>query len=601
MPDDRRNLWLLDVAVLVLAALLFGLGTQSQLWDRDEPRYAEASRQMLLHGDLVEPQFNGEPRNQKPPGIYWLQSASYAMFGVNEMAARLPAVLFSAFTCLMIFRFVRIRTGRLRAAWLGVAAFALCPMTMIQAGAATTDAVLLALITFMLLGWFRLTASGPPLPRTHRAVAWCAWYAALAFSLLIKFPVPVASLGMAGILYYGTDWRELRRLWNIVRRDTVFHAGGLALLVVVLAPWLIAALQLPDNRYLRTLIFREIMERAASGQEGHSGPFFYYLIVLPILWLPWPLLLWLSWRRVPELLDRAATRWLACAAAGTVIIFSAVSTKLPHYVYPAYPPLAMLVGVALDRSLSRHAGIGPTIVRLRDGWGWWRQAARVSVTVVCWLTVVAGVALPAVVFALRMDALLPAVALAGLTLIVAADAVAVGVFTRNWHRVVAGAAVGTLLFCLVGRGLAMPAFDAAKPARAVAAAMHAVDPDIEGEPLHCLGYAEDSLAFYTHCQLIWQRKLPRRDTVEFWQWVDHTAAESPKHRAWLLVQTVPPADGRDEAWPSLQDSQAAFEAANVPLRATRLCRIGPFLHYNRGNDLVFGLELWLFERDATAP
>ncbi|MGE0431341.1 MAG: ArnT family glycosyltransferase [Planctomycetota bacterium] len=603
MINDRSPL-LHDIAVFVLAALLFAAGTTSQLWDRDEPRYAEASRQMLQTGDAIVPTFNWQPRYKKPPATYWLQAAAYAAFGVHEFAARLPAVLFSALTCLLIFRFVRRRTGRLRAAWLAVAAFALCPMTMIQSGAATTDAVLLALLTALLLGWLALTEA-PPVPATvaasrldYRQQArhsgrWLAWYALLAAALLVKFPVPLGVLGITGILYYGTDWHALRRLYRQVRSEILSHLSGIGVVILLVGLWVIAAQERTHGDFLRELIFNEVINRAAVEQEGHKGPLVYYLIVLPLLWLPWPLLLWLSWRRVPELLDRTATRWLVCIAAGTMLIFSVVSTKLPHYVYPAYPPLAMLVGCALDRALGRHAGSGPAIVRMRDGWGWWRQFARVSVSVICWITVVAGLLLPAAVLVMALDSLLlPAVA-CSLALIVAADRVACGMWGRHWPRIIGGATIGTLLFCGLARTFAVTAFDDYKPGRAIGAALQAAAPGAEGEDLHCFGYREDSLVFYTHCRKVDHNAAAWRE-LPFWEWFSETAAASETHRAFALIELLPDEHG---AWPSVLDSATpVVHESHLRGRFTRLCRVGPFLHYNRGHNNRFMLELWICTR-----
>ena len=102
-------------ALLFAGCVLFHVtGTRSlPLIDRDEPRFAEASREMTEHGDYVVPYFNNQRRLDKPPLTYWAQTASYRIFGENDFAARSPSALAAALTALLIFAWGRRIGGAL--------------------------------------------------------------------------------------------------------------------------------------------------------------------------------------------------------------------------------------------------------------------------------------------------------------------------------------------------------------------------------------------------------------------------------------------------------------------------------------------------------
>ena len=125
--------------------------------DRDEPRFAEASREMRERSDFVVPYFNNKYRFDKPPFIYWTQIASYRLFGENDFAARLPSGIAAALTALLLFGWGR-RLGGERVGWWAAIIFSLCFQTFIHARAAVADMWLVFFVTAAFWAGYELIA-----------------------------------------------------------------------------------------------------------------------------------------------------------------------------------------------------------------------------------------------------------------------------------------------------------------------------------------------------------------------------------------------------------------------------------------------------------
>ena len=125
--------------------------------DRDEPRFAEASREMRERGDYVIPYFNDKYRFDKPPFIYWTQIASYRVFGENDFAARFPSTVAAALTAVLLFAWGR-RLGNERIGWWAAIVFTLCLQVFIHAKAAVADMWLVFFVTAASWAGFELLA-----------------------------------------------------------------------------------------------------------------------------------------------------------------------------------------------------------------------------------------------------------------------------------------------------------------------------------------------------------------------------------------------------------------------------------------------------------
>jgi 4-amino-4-deoxy-L-arabinose transferase-like glycosyltransferase len=175
-------------------ALFHGMGTATlPLFDRDEPRFAEAAREMLERGDFVVPYFNNVPRLQKPPLTYWCQVFFYKLFGESEWSARLPSVLAASVSTLVIFGFGSSLYGRRVGLWAAVV-FSLSVHTMILAKTATADMLMVLFVT--LASWAGWELFGTS--KTTRSPWWgMLYYGSLALGFLAKGPVAWLPLVMS--------------------------------------------------------------------------------------------------------------------------------------------------------------------------------------------------------------------------------------------------------------------------------------------------------------------------------------------------------------------------------------------------------------------
>src|SRR2546426_1708906 len=206
---NRSLLRCFQCALLFAGCVLFHIvGTWSlPLIDRDEPRFAEASREMIERADYIVPYFNNQLRLDKPPLAYWAQVASYRIFGENDFAARFPSAVAAALVALSIFGWGR-RIGGERVGWWAAIIFTLSLETFIHAKAAVADMWLVLFVTTahwsgyeLLRDWFGAgsnTVSARPAPLSgapyRHVVWWLAFWVSLALGFLAKGPIAWTAL-----------------------------------------------------------------------------------------------------------------------------------------------------------------------------------------------------------------------------------------------------------------------------------------------------------------------------------------------------------------------------------------------------------------------
>ena len=359
---SRINSTTTKYAILFFACVLFHiLGTWSlPLIDRDEPRFAEASREMIERGNYIVPYFNNQLRLDKPPLTYWAQVASYRIFGENDFAARFPSVIAAAFTALLLFVWGR-RMGGEKVGWWAAIIFTLSLQTFVHAKAAVADMWLVLFVT--LASWAGYELFQRPTLNQGAAVSrppWAIWkssffvfYFSLALGFLAKGPIAwTPLLAVAALIIYTRDWQTLRRFK---------FAAGLALMFAVLALWGIPALIQTHGEFFTVGIGRHVVSRSFMTLEGHGASSLgMYMILLPfyfvtvfISFFPWSIKLpWLIrklWRNREAVADvhgyggTTLDTYLLSGIAVIFVIFTLVSTKLPHYTLPAFPLLALLL------------------------------------------------------------------------------------------------------------------------------------------------------------------------------------------------------------------------------------------------------------------
>ena len=322
---------------LAVVALALPQAALLPLLDRDEPRFAEASREMLQSGNWVVPTFNHEPRYAKPPLIYWCQAVSFAVLGENAFAARLPSLLATAATAVLLLTWGR----RMGSAQVGLGAgllYAFCFQTMQQGRVATADALLIFFMTLTAFaGWMIVRPEACARPRGI-----CFIVLALGFAGGFLAKGPEALLPILPLLWCA---RKLGR--NVVGGVSASFAVGLALVLL----WAVPAYIETNGDYWRVGLSEGVGQRMVTGLQGHGASTFgWYVLSLPLylllFWLsalPWSPLVVMQRRKLFAAWKPDSTDiYLLLNAAVIFVIFSLMVTKLPHYTLPAFPFLALV-------------------------------------------------------------------------------------------------------------------------------------------------------------------------------------------------------------------------------------------------------------------
>jgi 4-amino-4-deoxy-L-arabinose transferase-like glycosyltransferase len=329
--SSRPLHWL---ALLAVGGLLTvpNLGAHS-LWDMDEGVNAECGREMREAGTWIVPTFNWELRVAKPVLTYWLMRLSYDAVGVSEWAARLPSGLCGLGTLLVTYELGRRLFGPPTGLLAGVA-LASCVQHAVLSHAATPDAPLvLALTVAFALVWVGQENGG------RGFLVWPGL--AVGVAVLAKGPVGLALPGFAALLFFGRG-RELGRLLD--------HRllWGLLLVLLVAGPWYALVAAETRGEWPRAFFLNENLTRATTPQENHAGPVVYYVGCVLAFFAPWSAVIGAALWDAGRSGDRGC-RFLLAWTLAVLLPFSLARTKLPNYVAPVYPALALLTARFLVR------------------------------------------------------------------------------------------------------------------------------------------------------------------------------------------------------------------------------------------------------------
>ena len=333
------------VIVLVwLAVSALGLGTTS-LWESDEPRFAEATRQMLLRGDVLTPYFNGEPRFEKPILFYWMQLPAFVVLSPTETAARLPAAL-AGLGCLLLTYAIGRRYFSSRAALSGTLVLATTFRFAVWTRMALTDMPVMFWILAVLYCFLSAIEDEPPRTR----MAWMGW-AAVGLGALTKGPVIAIPLLILSVYIAWT-----RQPIAIAR----LHVwSGMLLAAAIALPWYAWMTWLHGRAFLDFAIGHEVIARLGYSsipfQSQGRSPLWYPRIYLGDA-APWTLFIlaaaawaW-SQRKTFDAQTRRGVTIIVIWFVTVFLIFTPSRFKLPHYILPAYPAAALLTGLFLDRA-----------------------------------------------------------------------------------------------------------------------------------------------------------------------------------------------------------------------------------------------------------
>jgi 4-amino-4-deoxy-L-arabinose transferase-like glycosyltransferase len=302
------------------------------LFDLDEGFYAAVTAEMNRRGEWITPFYNGKPWFEKPILLYWLAKPSVAIF-FNEFGARLPSVVASLATYWLVWRYGRRFLGELTG--LGAALVLATSLFFVAVGRMMlVDPILVACLTGAFLTFWE------SLVGDHR---WRIVTAGiLGLAVLTKGPVALVFF----ILVAGyTFWREpeLRpayRKWWLV---------GFVLLTAVVSLWYLPAYLADHQLFIQEFLIKQNVQRFKGGDEAHAvpmpGSLIYYIPVVLVGMLPWAFFIPRAWpKRGLDTAEAPFRRYLATWAVVVFAFFTLSGTKLPHYVLPCFPPLALLVG-----------------------------------------------------------------------------------------------------------------------------------------------------------------------------------------------------------------------------------------------------------------
>ncbi|WP_336946104.1 glycosyltransferase family 39 protein [Asaia sp. HN010] len=338
--------WRHYLGVALLTLLIFLPGRMSLVpLDRDEPRYMEASAQMIESGNFVDVRFLDQPRYLQPAGIYWLEAGAQKLFGgphdrhvawpyrIPSLIAAVSAVTLTAYLGATLFGGL---TGLVAAALLAVSTLLTAEGRM-----ATIDTVLLLDILLVETALLRAYIDQQRNRETSISIALLYW-GAMGCGLMLKGPV-VLIPGLATplalrIIERQASWfGRLRPRW-----------GWLVTLAVVL-PWCVAIGVVSHGAFFSHSVGTNFLGKIGHGQQAHGLPPGFHLVVFLLAFWPGSLFLVLGlpaiWARHRE----PAVRFLLCWIVPHWLVFEAIATKLPHYVLPTYPAIAVLAAATLTK------------------------------------------------------------------------------------------------------------------------------------------------------------------------------------------------------------------------------------------------------------
>ena len=358
--------WVL--AALALLALAVGvLNLQRHLANPDEGRYSEISREMVASGDWVTPRLNGLKYFEKPPLQYWATAITFEAFGANEVSARLYVWL-AGFLTILLVGYAGLRLYDARSGLAAVLVLVSCPYFMAMGGIVTLDMGLTLWTTATLVALL-LAENARADPRAQRRWMLAAW-AATALAVLSK--------GLVGIVFAGAAVffaMALARDLSILKR--MGWGWGLAILAVIAVPWFVAVSS-ANPEFARFFFIHEHFERFLTQEHRRVQPAWFFVPILFAGFLPWmfalPAAIAIAWRGEARR-DFQPLRLAILWSAFVLAFFSASGSKLPAYILPLFPPLALVVGRYLITAPARRLAlwVAPGIpFALALGWAAWR-------------------------------------------------------------------------------------------------------------------------------------------------------------------------------------------------------------------------------------
>ncbi len=346
--------------------------------DRDEARFAQATKQMIETGQYVDIRFQNEVRYKKPVGIYWLQAAAVKTgraVGVPDALTtiwiyRLPSLFAAIGAVLLTYWTALVFVGR-RAALLAALMLASSVLLGVEARLAKTDATLLFTCVAAMGALARIYLTQRRTPEAKIGWGWPAiLWTAMAAGIMVKGPLIVMFVVLAALTLSIVD-RSAR--WLVALRPLT----GIVWMLLLVTPWFVAIVAKSGMEFFTKAVGHDMLAKVASGQEAHGAPPGYYLLLFFLTFWPGAVLAApaapMVWRARRELGAKFLLAWLV----PSWLVFEAAMTKLPHYVLPLYPAIAILIAGILE-----GGGLSKARWLVRGTVGWFLFPSLIATAVV---------------------------------------------------------------------------------------------------------------------------------------------------------------------------------------------------------------------------
>jgi 4-amino-4-deoxy-L-arabinose transferase-like glycosyltransferase len=324
--------------------------------DRDEARFAQATKQMVESGDYVDIRFQDEVRYKKPVGVYWVQAAvvnTASALGFPRAVStiwlyRIPSLIGSIGAVLLTYWTALAFVPR-RAAVLAALMMASCVLLGIERLLAKTDAMLLMTVVAA-MGAMARAYLPQQRERLDAAGTWtiaAIFWTTLAAGVLLKGPLIIMVVGLAALTLIVVDRSAT---WLL----TLKPLAGVIWFAVLVLPWFVAIVGRSGDAFLAQSVGEDLLGKILTGQESHGAPPGYYFILFWVTFWPGATLAALATPAVWRTRRESAVKFLLAWLVPSWLVFELVMTKLPHYVLPLYPAIAILIAGVIDaRALSR--------------------------------------------------------------------------------------------------------------------------------------------------------------------------------------------------------------------------------------------------------
>lgn len=340
MPQQKWLSFFL-LGLFSLGLFLSGITTLPVI-DRDEAHFAQASRQMVQTGNYFQIRFQDKTRFQKPPGINWLQAASVNLFSNGEAPIiwpyRLPSVVSALASVWLTYFFATYLLSR-RGAILAAAFLASSLLLVVEAHMAVIDTSLLAAVLLMQLALWNVYRHGGD----KKLISWfwpMLFWLAMAYGFVLKGVTPLVGF----LTCVSLSMVDKQLAW--LRGLRIY--SGLILFAVLSISWLWVLNTQEQSNYLMQMLHKDLLPKLQGGHESHGKPPLFHLFILPVTFWPASLFLWLAAVHAVRHRQQRVVKFLLAWILPTWIFFELMPTKLPQYILPTLPAIAILCALAIE-------------------------------------------------------------------------------------------------------------------------------------------------------------------------------------------------------------------------------------------------------------